>query len=389
MSAIDLAILIDALQGITNQWYYLGLYLQLKPSELNSIETRNHGEAEECVIAALKLWLDKYSSASWSDVIDALDSIERSDISSEIELKHLANKVPLITTLVSRVDDLKDFSDIWYDLGLHLKIGRKELDEIDSKDIQCHHKMRAMLVLWLHNRSSGGGWTEMARALGEAKRGVIAMKIEHTHYKLAGGYNRYNKSHETSRNGHELHSVTWPAFVTDRCRSIVVEHELIERVKALDGSYSNLYYNVVSCIQQRVTSHRVDLAGVAYFCCKQLSIQYNPVSNVDELFDIICPRLHYLSYGVFKNVDSLYLESSLKKEIEGYEEQQRQFVTSLRVTDFIKALEGEQHQVASAGSDARIVVKLGKYISMYCVIQQLITYLFPHNRNITSSIRFD
>ena len=68
-------------------WYELGIKLDIPSGTLNAIK-EEHDTVKRRLVAMLEKWLNKYPERGWSDVVDALRSMERNDIVNEVARKY-------------------------------------------------------------------------------------------------------------------------------------------------------------------------------------------------------------------------------------------------------------------------------------------------------------
>ena len=78
--------LTDALSDKVD-WYELGITLDISSGTLNVIKEDND-TAKRRLIAMLEKWLSKYPERGWSDVVNALRSMERNDVANELVGKY-------------------------------------------------------------------------------------------------------------------------------------------------------------------------------------------------------------------------------------------------------------------------------------------------------------
>ena len=86
--------LTEELAGM-NDWYSLGVTLLVPVSKLKEIKTSSpQGGTVQWRIDLLQHWLDSTPTASWSDIITALEKIGHHTLSTRLRMKYL----PLATT---------------------------------------------------------------------------------------------------------------------------------------------------------------------------------------------------------------------------------------------------------------------------------------------------
>ena len=68
-------------------WYELGIKLDVPPGTLNAIK-EEHDTVRRRLMAMLEKWLSKYPERGWSDIVDALRSMDRNDIADIVARKY-------------------------------------------------------------------------------------------------------------------------------------------------------------------------------------------------------------------------------------------------------------------------------------------------------------
>ena len=72
---------------VASEWHAIGTYLEISDGELNTIA--EHGNPKKSLMAMLTVWLQRVSPpASWFDIADAVEVIERPDIAQQIRQKY-------------------------------------------------------------------------------------------------------------------------------------------------------------------------------------------------------------------------------------------------------------------------------------------------------------
>lgn len=71
----NLTLVNDEIRSARAKWYHLCLSLQLDPDELDSIERSCRGSPDDCLTAALKVFLKRANpKPTWKMIVDALSS---------------------------------------------------------------------------------------------------------------------------------------------------------------------------------------------------------------------------------------------------------------------------------------------------------------------------
>ena len=99
--------LTEELAGM-NDWYSLGVALLVPVSKLKDITTSSpQGGTAQWRIDLLQYWLDSTPTASWSDIITALEKIGHHTLSARLRSKYLPSTT--ITTTGMRVHIYKSW----------------------------------------------------------------------------------------------------------------------------------------------------------------------------------------------------------------------------------------------------------------------------------------
>ena len=84
---------------ISFKWRDLGLELleQEDEGKLKQIKSNNPNDVEECCTEMFVLWLEKYSTATWNQLIQALKEVDLNNLATEVEGK-LMDTAPVYTS---------------------------------------------------------------------------------------------------------------------------------------------------------------------------------------------------------------------------------------------------------------------------------------------------
>ena len=81
--------LLKELKTIDN-WFVFGVYLSVPYSQLQKINLSHHSEEIElCKVDLLQYWLNNNVSASWKDVVRALEQIDQLVLAATVKQKYL------------------------------------------------------------------------------------------------------------------------------------------------------------------------------------------------------------------------------------------------------------------------------------------------------------
>ena len=81
--------LLKELKTVDN-WFIFGVYLGVPHSQLKKIKLSYHSEEIElCKVDLLQYWLDNNVSASWKDVIRALEQTDQLVLAATVKQKYL------------------------------------------------------------------------------------------------------------------------------------------------------------------------------------------------------------------------------------------------------------------------------------------------------------
>ena len=89
----DLYVLLEELVNMREQWYNLGLQLNLGPETLDRIRTR-FSDTRDQLLEMLKVWLTATDNTSWKALADALKSrsVNESGTADYLESKYCPMK---------------------------------------------------------------------------------------------------------------------------------------------------------------------------------------------------------------------------------------------------------------------------------------------------------
>ena len=71
-----------------SDWHSLGIYLDLKTHQLNTIERNHRGDDERCRTEMLAAWLDSTTTPAWEVIVEALGQMEQGRVADEIQRKY-------------------------------------------------------------------------------------------------------------------------------------------------------------------------------------------------------------------------------------------------------------------------------------------------------------
>ena len=80
--------LLEELKDVDN-WFLLGIFLGVPVKQLQKIESLHRGETERCKIDMLQYWLDNNVTASWKDVVRALEQTNQLVLAETVKHKYL------------------------------------------------------------------------------------------------------------------------------------------------------------------------------------------------------------------------------------------------------------------------------------------------------------
>ena len=71
-----------------SDWHSLGIYLDLKTHQLNTIEKNHRGDDERCRTEMLIAWLNSMTTPTWEAIVDALRQMEQGGVANNIQKKY-------------------------------------------------------------------------------------------------------------------------------------------------------------------------------------------------------------------------------------------------------------------------------------------------------------
>ena len=84
--------LLDALyHRVANKWKVIGVYLEM--SDLDSIETKHHGDPHLCLLDMLDAWLKRVDPPpTWSVIIEAVEFLGEKQLGRELREKYISKQ---------------------------------------------------------------------------------------------------------------------------------------------------------------------------------------------------------------------------------------------------------------------------------------------------------
>ena len=93
-SSLNLIDLLEASTKVTD-WYTLGVYLKMPSEVLQDIERRLSREGlKRCKIELFNSWMNRYPSASWAEIAQALEKCDENTTADQIRQCHLPPSLP-------------------------------------------------------------------------------------------------------------------------------------------------------------------------------------------------------------------------------------------------------------------------------------------------------
>ena len=85
----ELKDLLDVLQHeVACKWKRLGVFLEISPGRLDTIETKHH-DPQDCLQEMLQVWLKQvHPPPTWASIINALESLEEQRLAKELTEKY-------------------------------------------------------------------------------------------------------------------------------------------------------------------------------------------------------------------------------------------------------------------------------------------------------------
>ena len=81
--------LLKELKQVSSKWHNIGVMLNIDSGSLDSIETDNPRNCENCLREMLKVWLKQVNPApSWQAIVEALDVLEEPKLAKELKQRY-------------------------------------------------------------------------------------------------------------------------------------------------------------------------------------------------------------------------------------------------------------------------------------------------------------
>ena len=85
-----MSVLLEELKEVTD-WYILGAYLNVPVYALGKVQsTHTHDGVERCKLEMLQYWLNTTMTASWKDVVRALEKLNMLTLAESLKSKYLS-----------------------------------------------------------------------------------------------------------------------------------------------------------------------------------------------------------------------------------------------------------------------------------------------------------
>ena len=105
-SSLNLVDLLEASTKVTD-WYMLGVYLKMPSEVLQDIERRLSREGlKRCKTELFNSWMNRYPSASWAEIAQALEKCDQNTTADQIRRCHLPSSHPASATSVLQTQDV-------------------------------------------------------------------------------------------------------------------------------------------------------------------------------------------------------------------------------------------------------------------------------------------
>ena len=187
------ATLIKAIESLSD-WRKLGTYLGIPAHVLRTIAEDHPGNTGRCKDAMVEAWLHTNPSATWKDVMEAVEKLPDVAITQTIKNVspdqgkpqtshcHITEGVQLLylsadLELSALLEHLHTISH-WYLLGVHLRIPDTKLDQIKQEcPWSTSDCLLKMLQFWLHN-GSNISWSSLGEAMAKMPDVVCAQNVE-------------------------------------------------------------------------------------------------------------------------------------------------------------------------------------------------------------------
>ena len=77
---------------VANDWEDIGIQLDIEEGQLKQIKSDNAGECKKCLREMLRIWLSRVDPPpSWSDIAEALETLEYKDIATYLRTEYCHN----------------------------------------------------------------------------------------------------------------------------------------------------------------------------------------------------------------------------------------------------------------------------------------------------------
>ena len=264
-----------------------------------------------------------------------------------------------LSDILEETEELAD----WHTLGIHLKLPKEELDDIERRlSSQGSKRCKSeMFHLW-KKRDLDASWERLARALEKCGETALAGQIRTRH------------SQETDSSQAKKRQV-----------SMTVEKREVERSQELERAYASL----ISELQAALEEKQVPLMKLKRFLRHRLSIpNLLKADSIDELFDMMEPQYSFLNTIIPRDIILEYVGDleSLKSKLEEYQKQLEEFTESTKLS-VLKEIESE----CSSVEMPQVTIKMAGCLVLITIqrFQELVNQIFSTKSKLLTKIKVD
>ena len=79
----------DLCNTVAEIWFLIGIYLEIPEAQLKTMEEKNHGDPQKCLMVMLSEWLARVSPLpTWQDLAEAVEFVGYLDVAQKLRQKY-------------------------------------------------------------------------------------------------------------------------------------------------------------------------------------------------------------------------------------------------------------------------------------------------------------
>ena len=79
----------DLHNTVADKWFLIGIYLEISAAQLKTMEEKNRGDPQKCLMVMLSEWLTRVCPPpTWQDLAEAVEFFGYSDVAQKLRQKY-------------------------------------------------------------------------------------------------------------------------------------------------------------------------------------------------------------------------------------------------------------------------------------------------------------